>query len=262
MVREHMNGLSGKAELTVVQYRVWERHLSAVFGEVQASEITQADIAKYLDVCPRTSARGEISLLSGAYHRWLRTGKLMFNPCIGAKSLKKRGRRTRVLTAAELEAVLAHSSPLLAIAIELAYATGLRISDLCALKWDQFEPGSAVRTKKTGSRQRFEVDGDFQALLDRARALHGKIGSMFVLASRGGQPLVRQTVGHWWRAALKAAGVAPAQWRDIRATAATDADEAGMDATAFLGHTDRQTTRIYLRGKKVTTVAPLKRGKM
>lgn len=263
MVRDYLLTISGeKATATIAQYRAWQRHLEAVFEGVDASAVTQADIAHYLDICPRTSGRGEISLLSGAYHRWLRLGKLTFNPCIGAKSTRKRAHRTRYLTHAELDAVLTHASPLLAVAIELAYATGLRISDLVSLRWDQFEEGASVRTQKSGNRQRFELNDDFRGLLARARSLQGRVGSVYVLSGRGGQPLVRQTVGHWWRVALKAAGVRDAHWHDIRAKAGTDADAAGQDATAFLGHGDRQTTKVYLRGRKITTVSPLKRGTM
>lgn len=263
MLREYLLSIAGqKAPATDIQHKVWQRHLEAVFGEVEAIRLTQADIAKYLDICPRTSGRSEISLLSSAYHRWLRLGKLEFNPCIGTRSLRKRARRTRYLTHAELEAVLGQASPLLAVAIELAYATGLRISDLVALRWDQFDEGSAVHTKKNGRRQRFTLDDDFKALLARARSLQGRVGSMHVLSGRGGQPLVRQTVGHWWRQALKAAGVRDAHWHDIRAKAGTDADAQGMDATAFLGHEDANTTKVYLRGRKITTVTALKRVKM
>lgn len=46
------------------------------------------------------------------------------------------------------------------------------------------------------------------------------------------------------------------QEKDLRAKAATDADEDGKDATELLGHGDRQTTKIYLRGKKIKKVSP------
>jgi integrase len=265
MLREYLASIAGKqAPSTHLQHNAWQRHIEAVFGEMDAASITQGDIAKYLDLCPRTSGRSEISLLSKSYSRWLKLEKLTFNPCIGAKSDRKRASRDRYLTHTELSDVLSHAPPLLSVAIELSYATGLRISDLCKLRWDQFDDGSAVHTKKTGARQRYVLDNDFRELLAQARALQSdNVGSIYVLSGRGGQPLIRQTVGRWWRKALKAAGIEErAIWHDIRAKAGTDVDAAGQDATKFLGHTDPNTTKAYLRGRKITTVAPLKRVKM
>lgn len=45
---------------------------------------------------------------------------------------------------------------------------------------------------------------------------------------------------------------------DIRAKTATDAQDQGQDATALLGHTDKKTTRAYLRGRAATRIQPLK----
>lgn len=264
MLREYLVSIAGKmAPNTHVQHNAWQRHIEAVFGELDAASITQGDIAKYLELCPRTSGRSEISLLSKSYHRWLRLEKLTFNPCIGAKSDRKRASRIRYVTDDEFRDVLSHAPPLLSVAIELSYATGLRISDLCKLRWDQFDDGSAVHTQKTGSRQRYILNDDLRDLLTQARGLQGKVGSIYVLSGRGGQPLIRQTVGRWWRKALKAAGIEErAIWHDIRAKAGTDADASGQDATKFLGHTNPNTTKVYLRGRKITTVTPLKRIKM
>ena len=45
---------------------------------------------------------------------------------------------------------------------------------------------------------------------------------------------------------------------DLRAATDTQADEAGRDAQAFLGHHDRKTTEICLRSRKPTVVKPLR----
>jgi hypothetical protein len=50
--------------------------------------------------------------------------------------------------------------------------------------------------------------------------------------------------------------------RDVRAKSASDADSAGQDAQRLLGHTSSNTTRNYLRGRRVVTVEPVKRRKM
>ena len=243
---------------TLAMYRAWAVHLSSVFGHLDPREVTQGDVAVYLDRCRRTSARGEISLLSSAYHQGMVRQLLVFNPCIGVRSNRPRSRRDRNITDAELAAIRAKAPPILQVAIDLAYITGLRQSDLLAARWDQFVEQGVIENAKTGFRQRFQVTDDLRHVLDAARALQGRVSSLHVLAGRAGQPLNRHTVGSWWRAACKTAGVVDAHWHDIRAKAGTDRDAEGGDAQAFLGHADPRTTRGYLRGKKITAVQPLK----
>ena len=151
------------------------------------------------------------------------------------------------------------ASPLLQVAIDLAYLTGLRIADLLAVRWDQFKGGGIIEHGKTGVRQHFILTGDLRSVLDAARALQGRVGSVHVLAGRGGQPLKRQAVGVWWRKACAAAGVKGAVWHALRAKAGTDADAAGSDAQKLLGHASAQTTRTYLRGKRIISVEPVRR---
>lgn len=244
------------ASLTL--YHGWAVHLSGVFGAMSPADVTQSDIAVYLARCTRTSARGEISLLSSAYQHALVEQRLTFNPCIGVRCPKPRARRDRYLTDAELAAIRAQASPVLQVAIDLAYLTALRISDLVAVRWDQFVEAGVIENAKTGVRQRFLLTDDLRHVLASARSLQARLASLYVLSGRGGQPLRRHTVGGWWRRACRAAGVADARWHDIRAKAGTDRDADGGNAQALLGHVDARTTRGYLRGRKITAVEPLK----
>lgn len=256
------DGAHGKplAQASLDNLDGWQLHLHKVLGHMAPEEVTQAEVLLYLVKCPRTSACGEISFLSGAYrHAMLQQGRVTFNPCIGAKLGKPRSHRTRYLTHAEYDALYAASGPLLRLFLDLAYMLALRVSDVCSLRWDQFELGSAVHTKKTGARQRFPVTPDLRAVLDEARAMQGKVISMYVVAGRGGRPISRHKAGDMFRAACKVAGLEDAQPRDIRAKAGTDRDADGGDAQRLLGHEDARTTKVYLRGKKVRVVEPMKR---
>lgn len=243
---------------TLAMYRTWSVHLSGVFGSMDPKEVTQGDVAVYLAECKRTSARGEISLLSSAFGRGMAQRALLFNPCIGVRCNLPRSRRDRHITDDELLSIRAKASPILQVAIDLAYITGLRVSDLVTARWDQFVEEGVIENVKTGFRQRFLVTEDLRAVLDAARALQGRVSSLYVLAGRNGQPLNRHTLGTWWRAARKAALVDNAHWHDIRAKAGTDKDAQGGNAQEFLGHTDGRTTLVYLRGRKITAVEPLK----
>lgn len=246
---------------TARMYRVFRKHLSAVFDGPGClpHELTQGDVVKYLRRCPRKSARGEIALLSMAYTAWIEDGRLDFNPCFGVrvKGLPK-SRRNRLLTNAEIDAIIAKADERLAIAIELAWATGLRISDLCALRWADFA-ATGVETRKTGARQAIEVTEALTPILERARALQARVASLYVLCDRRGRQVRDGTLRDQWARAREAAGVADAHFHDLRAAAATEVERRGGDAQPFLGHRTRQTTETYLRDRRANVVKPLAR---
>lgn len=252
----HLSAIAGRLTVgTKGMYRAWRMHLSAVFGHLPLDVVTQADILRYLDDCPRTSGRGEIAVLSGAYRWAMRHGLVTANPCVGARSDRPRARRCRYLSRDELAAVRKHCAPLMQTAIDLAYLTGLRVSELIALRWEDFGLGHVQRLKD-GHRSRYRMTADLRSVLAGARALQAD-PNQFVLAHKGA-PLNRHTVGWWWRKACRLAGVTDAHWHDIRAKAATDHDAAGGDATALLGHRSRQTTATYLRGRQIQQIEPVR----
>jgi site-specific recombinase XerD len=147
---------------TLSQYDGWQTHLQRVFGAMRPDEVTQADVLLYLVKCPRTSARGEIGLLSGAYRFAMLEQRVTFNPCIGVRPGTPRARRDRYLTHAEYDAIYRAGTPRLRLWLDLAYVLALRVDDVCSLRWDQFEDGDAVRTQKTGARQRFVLTDDLR----------------------------------------------------------------------------------------------------
>lgn len=248
---------------TLLMYRAWKAHISDVFGHMDPAEVTHGDVTTYLHRCVRTSGRSEISLLSSAYQHALVGEAISFNPCIGIKAGKQAAERTRLISDDEFARIYAASGPTLQVALDLAYLTGLRISDLLELRWEQFQDDGVVVNKKTQVKQRFPVTEDLKPVLAAARALQAKVGSMYVLCGRGGQPLSYwMLVRRDWKRACVKAGVTGVVWHDLRAKAATDEDAAGGDAQKTLGHSNAQTTKTYLRGKRVVTVQTMRRRKL
>jgi integrase len=256
LLTEHLATLTVRPR-SMELYRVWARHLGAVFGHMALDELTPADVLEYLDRCPRTSGPGEVSLLSGAYRTAMRRQLVTWNPCVGAKTGKPRAKRMRYLTDAEFERVRAKASPVLQVAIDLAYLTALRISDLVAVRWDAFAPGGYIEAGKTGARARFDLTPELAQVLDAARALQTASKTLTVLSERG-RPLTASRVRYLWRQACAAAGVTDARWHDLRAKAATDVDAEAGDAQRLLQHTTEQQTRTYLRGRRIVQIAPAK----
>ncbi len=259
MLRDHLLTLPGKVKAsTLKQYKAWRMHVGEMFGKFRPHELTQADVLRYLETCPRTSFRGEVSLLSSAYWTWMRQGKVTFNPCAGVRTKRKPPKRDRLLEFGELDAV-GRASERIAVAVDLAFALGLRISDLCGLRWADFD--THVRTRKTGVRQAFERTEELDAILARCKSLQARVASPCVLCDARGQRYSRTKLTKLFAAAAKAAGVKDAQFRDIRAAAGTakEAEEGERAAQKFLGHQDARTTAIYLRGRRVNQVRPASR---
>jgi len=143
-------------------------------------------------------------------------------------------------------------------AIELLYATGMRVSELVALRPGDvnLEAGCLTCTGK-GDKQRLVPMGDEAAswvaryLREGRAALLGRRSSarLFVSARGGGAGLTR--VGFWkiLRGHARRAGLSPAPSPHVlRHSFATHLLERGADLRAIqmmLGHADLSTTQIY-----------------
>ena len=257
MLAAAIAAMQGKvAAGTLLNYRGYRKHLAAVFRG-SPTEITQADVLRYLRLCPRMTFRNEIGLLSLAFVHWMDQGLIEFNPCFGVRIKRKGSKRTRLLAPAEIDAIVAKADERLAVAIELGYATGLRIGDLCALRWADL--AGIIQTEKTGARLELEPSDVLDALLARARSLQARVASLYVLCDRRGRRWNTGTLRKRWNAAAAAADVPDAHFHDLRAAGATEIKRRGGDPQEFLGHQDARTTLIYLRGLKISRVVPLAR---
>lgn len=249
---------------TLANYESYRKNLAEVFVD-PPDTITQAQVVKYMKLCPRMTFRNEIGLLSLGFVHWMDEGRLDANPCYGVRSRRQGSKRTRLLSAGEIDRIIAAADERTAVAIELAYATGLRISDLIALRWSDLKDGTLqIKMQKTGNPIVFAADALDEVLapiIERARALQAKVATMFVLSGRGARQWSDDALRNQWNKAIHKAGVKDAHFHDIRAAAATEcARRFGQDAAQhFLGHKDAKTTQTYLRDRAVATVQPLRR---
>jgi integrase len=242
---------------TLRNYESFRKHLAAVFE--RPDQVTQADVIRYLRICPRMSFRGEIALLSQAFTLWVERGLVDVNPCFGVRIKREGSRRTRLLAPAEIDRILEHADERLAVAVELGYATGLRIGDLCRLRWADLD--GTFRTQKTGALATIGASDVLTPILARARALQARVASLYVLCGRGGRQWKPDSLRDYWTKACKAASVDDAHFHDLRAAAATAIErEHGVAAAQnFLTHRYQSTTSVYLRDRRATVVTPLRR---
>jgi integrase/recombinase XerC len=140
--------------------------------------------------------------------------------------------------------------------VELLYATGIRVSELCGLDIDDMDPGHRLlRVLGKGDKQRTAPFGEPAADALAAWLAHGRpalataeSGPALLLGARGRRLDVRQarTVVHQTVAAV--VGAPDMGPHGLRHTAATHLLEGGADLRVvqeLLGHSSLATTQLY-----------------
>lgn len=156
------------------------------------------------------------------------------NPTVGIKRHKEKGRDIYVEDD-ELALILVHADEPLQEAIDLAYLTAQRPSDLRQIMETDIRNGTIeLEQDKTGAKLRVEVVGALAELIDRIKARKATIKgvrSLALVCNEKGQPMGKHALRYRFdkarEAAAKAAENAPMaeriraiQFRDLRAKAA------------------------------------------
>jgi integrase len=242
-------------------YALALENLRLAFGKGSLEQIEPVHVKQYIR---RRSKKGaalfEKKVLSAMFN-WAREEGLTKspNPCAGIKFsqaerkvIGKLGKRDRYVTDAEFETVLLKADPILQDAMDLAYLTGQRPSDLLKMTRQDMRDGTLlIVQEKTGAKVPIRIEGKLKRVLERALARPRRIQSMYIIATEDGQRLSYDALN---RRFVKARGEADWQFRDIRAKTATDIPDIKR-AQGLLGHSNEQTTTIYRRSKGVA-IAP------
>lgn len=230
-------------------------------------KVNREDIRQFLtslydrDLGARSVARHLVALRS--FFRFLASeGKVAGDPTLEVDAPKIGQSLPKYLTADEVEALLRQpdcSTPAGLrdqAMLEVLYATGMRVSELVHLRWEDFDVNlGVVRCLGKGNKERLIPVGKsaLRALESYARNGHPKLARRadvpFLFLNRRGGPLSR--VGFWKILARhgRSAGIAtPLAPHQVRHSFATHLLERGADLRSIqlmLGHSDISTTQIY-----------------
>ncbi len=247
----------GAARNTLLAYRADLEDVASVIGAPEAA--TAAALRRYLGgladrgLSARTQTR-RLSALRQFHLFLLREGvraddptKLLDAPKVGAALPK-------YLTEAEVDALLAAAAgarqgALLVAALEILYATGLRVSELLALPRTALA-GDAVLLiiRGKGGRERIVPLSD--AARDAAAGMAQHKGKWLFPGRDPAQALTRQAFGRMLKDVALSAGIAPARVSPhvLRHSFASHMLARGPDLRSLqtlLGHADIATTQIY-----------------
>ena len=213
-----------------------------------------------------TSANRRLTVLKRFYRWALREKAVAADPTLRLQAARQPLRVPKTLTEPQVEALLAAPDTSTALGLrdramlELMYASGLRVSELVALKVFQVSLSDHVlRVMGKGAKERLVPYGEvasqwLRAYMDGARSelLSGKqTDDLFVTVrgSRAGQAMTRAM---FWQVvkkyALQAAIRSPLSPHTLRHAFATHLLNHGADLRAvqmLLGHADISTTTIY-----------------
>lgn len=212
---------------------------------------------------PHAAAR-ELALLSTVFNharQWGYTNAA--NPRQGMRLPK--AKRTAYVTDAQYKAIYEHADEILRDAMDLAYQTGQRPSDVLRMSRADIQDGHLLvtprKTSKTSrAKIRVPIVGELELVLKRIQERPRKITSVRLLQFSNGDAVGLQALERRWSVARAAAGIPAelAQFRDIRAKTSTDLEDL-EHAQKLLAHTSVQTTEGYRRGRRGDVVQPLNR---
>jgi integrase/recombinase XerD len=230
-------------------------------------KVNREDIRAYLaslyrrGLAARSVARHLVSL-RGLYRFLLKEGKIRSDPTAEIDAPKTGQTLPTYLTVAEVDSLLQRPDPAGRAGLrdqallELLYATGMRVSELLNLRWEDFEVNlGVVRCRGKGSKERLIPVGKsalraLEAYVQRGREpLAKKRSSPFLFLNQRGGRLSRvgfwKILGRYGRAAGIATTLTP---HVMRHSFATHLLERGADLRSIqlmLGHSDISSTQIY-----------------
>jgi integrase len=270
--------IGGRKASTLAAYESTLRaHLVPHFGERPVHRITTEDVDGFVAACRANgSAPKSIRNYLGALHAVLDFAKVRPNPVTDARKPEAEDTDLdiRFVTEEELEALLRSvpDDPMgeTERALYLTAAlTGLRQGELFALRWRDIDwQAMRVRVRRSYARKRAGREAQFgrpkSKRSSRSVPMHDRVGAelerhfqrahyqadddLVFCHPRTGGPLDSSNVLARFKDALRAAGIRPLRFHDLRHTFGTRMAAAGVPMRTlqeWMGHRDIKTTMIY-----------------
>lgn len=250
----------------VRQYMDWRVQEARALAEKKNNE-RRAAKQKAIPIEPNVGhvrANREKALLSHIFNFARANGYTKVpNPCAGITGFKESGRDVLV-TESMLARVISTADKPLQFALRLAHLTGQRPADVRRMSEEHLDKGVLhVKQGKTEAKLRIEVTGELAVLMQEILSFKDQfpVRVSALLVNEQGQPLSSDAIRSRFDIARERAKIKKEdfQFRDLRASAATQVDETHgtRSAQALLGHTTETMTANYIRhkiGKRVTPV--------
>lgn len=259
---------------SIIKYiNILNNHLLPEFGQRNISDISRADVQFYISKLLTNVGKRKAGLAPKTVNSIISVMKNIFEYAVDTKgynlinfkglNVKQEQKQIRILSQAEqslLTEYLLKESSNTAIGILLCLYTGLRVGEVCALKWEDISfRDKCIRVNKT--MQRIQVNGNSDHKTEvfisapksecsvRDVPIPDKL--QFILQERQNAPntylltgkttlyVEPRTMQNRFKSTIKKAMIAPANFHALRHTFATRCIELGFDIKSLsevLGH--------------------------
>ena len=245
------------APKTIEEYGyVARRYLSPALGSRRVSDVRRQDVERLVDRLTGPQRNRVLAFTSRLFtlaERWEWRDQRS-NPVRGVERAREEP-RDRVLAASELAALSAalgqldERFPASVAAIRVAATTGLRISEVLAIRWEHvdFESGRLRMPETKTGRRTHHLPA---AARDVLQAMPRVNGGPFAFTTTGRAALTYRTAQQCFMQAVKLAGLADVRLHDLRRTVATSAAASGVGTHVLrdlLGHKTTAMADRYVR---------------
>lgn len=249
---------------TYVKYSViYQNYIEAIFPEALLGEMTDTFVKEKITEGLSDSVRNSIYCVLNQILKFASEKDMAYMPSLRKPAQTTRRKTIRVLTQREqkeLISALYQEMNLYKMAVLLCLLTGLRLGELCALKWSDIDFENKIFTvnrtvqrlyaeeKKTvllesppkSESSKREIPLSEEAFLLLMKFQNGK---EYVFG--GDKPLEPRTLQYHFKKICKDTGMPDKNFHILRHTFSTNCIEGGMDVKSLsemLGHSDVQIT--------------------
>ena len=231
-------------------------YVRPALGSMRVADVRRSDVVRLVAPFPNATRNRVLAFVSRLFsliEQW-EWRPQHSNPVRGIERALEEP-RDRVLGRRELAALSAaldrldERFPASVAAIRVAALTGLRISEVLAIRWADvdFDTGRVTLTKTKTGRRVHDLPPPALGLLRAVPRVHGA-AHVFVVDARG--PLTYRTVRHRFSDAVKMAGLTDVRLHDLRRTVMTNAAATGVSSHVLrdlLGHKTATMADRYVR---------------
>lgn len=258
-----------KNQLKISSYQkysaIFTNHISRQIGELPLKYLTPHVIARFTDgLLSKELSRETVNLVLIVLGMGLTDAKEKYKAAVPEIHLLKTAKaQTRVFSESEQQTLVQHllsQSDVFSFGILLALYTGLRIGEVCALKWEDITENTIhicktmqrlktaegvtevmILPPKTDSSDRIiPIPAALKSIIEHHRQESG-----YVLTKPNGKFTEPRLLQNKFAKCLAERGIAKANFHTLRHTFATRCIESGVDVktlSELLGHSDVKTT--------------------